>query len=179
MQLTIKKDFDLTSVVQKYQVVLDTLALMSDDDNFTLSGIRLTAMIALLTNACEEDVIELYNKAEGETYNFCLTVIEPHVNQILNNDMTYLNDIVSEVADYKMRSIDMSGKVIYAIRKFLSELGQLDTKVISDIILSATSLRETALHEGKQLMEEQRSAQVEKVDDKLQQLINQFTKQSE
>lgn len=178
MELKFKKEFNLESKVQRYQVVLDTLALMNEADNFTTSEITITAMIALLTNACEENVIDLYNQAEGESYSFCLEVIEPHVYKLLNNDMTYLNEIVSEVEQYKKRDIEMSGKIIYAIKKFLGELGQLDTKVIADIILSATSLKETALQEGKQLMDEQRDAQVAQVDDKLQQLIHQFTKQS-
>lgn len=178
MELTIKKDFKLSSVVQKYQVVLDTLALMDDGDNFTTSGIKLTAMIALLTNACEEDVIELYNQAEEQSFDFCLNVIEPHVNKLLGDKMDYLDDVVSEVVAYKERSIDMSGKLIYSIKKVLSELSELDTHVISDIILSATSLKQTAIKEAQTLQEEQRQEQVAQVDDKLQQLINQFTKQS-
>lgn len=178
MELKFKQEFKLESMVQRYQIVLDTIALTEGEDNFTTSGIRIAAMIALLSNACEEDIVELYNKANDKIYQFCAEVVEPHVLKLLNNDLEYLHEIVQEVIEYKQRDIEMSGKIIYAIKKALAELSEMDTKSLADIILSITSLKNTAIQEAALVQEEQKQEQIEAVDDKLQQLINKFTKES-
>jgi phage/plasmid-associated DNA primase len=178
MELKFKTEFMLESIVQRYQIVLDTIALTEGEDNFTTSGIRVAAMIALLSNACEEDIVELYNEASDKVYQFCAEVIEPHVLKLLNNNTEYLDDIVQEVVEYKQREIEMSGKIIYAIKKALAELSEMDTKSLADIILSITSLKNTAVQEAALVQEEQKQEQIEAVDDKLQQLINKFTRES-
>lgn len=176
MELTFKENFNLKSNARKYQIVLDTISLLEGEDNFTESGITTIAMIAIAENACNEDVIDLYNNSDMTSIDFSTSVIEPAIEKLLQDNQDYLFDIVQDVYEYKEREIEMSGKIIYSIKKVLAELSEMDTNVLTDIIVSATALKDSALKERAIETEEQRNEQVAEVNDKLQDLVNKFIK---
>jgi len=176
MELTLKEGYDLSSNAQKYQIVLDTIALLGEEENFTTAGITTIAMIAVASNACNEDVIDLYNNSEMSSIDFSKNIIEPFIDKLLKDNKEYLYDIVEDVYNYKERDIEISGKFIFAIKKVLKELGSMDTNVISDIILSATALKDSATKERVAATEEAKQEQIAEVNDKLQDLVNKFIK---
>jgi len=178
MELTLKKEYDLSSNAQKYQVVLDTISLLGEEENFTTAGITTIAMISIAANACNEDVIDLYNNSKMSSVDFSKKIIEPFINDLLKDNKEYLYDIVDDVYNYKEREIEISGKFIFAFKKVLRELSQSDTNVISDIILSAAALKDSATKEKAVAAEEAKKEQIAEVNDKLQDLVNKFIKEN-
>ncbi len=173
MELTFKKDFDLTKNTLQHRIVLDTIELLKDKENYTKQEIMSMAYLAILQNVCEENVIELISKEQEKTdfWTILETVIEPKVEKALGENKAPLYDIVFGVEEFKAREIEMNGKFFYAVRELIKQLGNLDTKEISDILVSVNSLRTAAKEVAS---EETKEQEVAVVNEKMQELINKF-----
>lgn len=173
MELTFKKDFDLTKNTLQHRIVLDAIELLKDKENYTSQEITSMVYLAILQHVCEEDVIELISKEEGNTdfWEILENVIEPKVEEALGDNKSPLYDIVYNVESFKNREMEMNGKFFYAVKELIKQLGDLDTKEISDIIVSMNSLRTNA---KEAVLEDTKEKEVAVVNEKMQELINKF-----
>lgn len=173
MELTFKKDFDLTKNTLQHRIVLDAIELLKDKENYTSQEITSMVYLSILQHVCEENVIELISKEEGNAdfWEILETVIEPKAEEALGDNKSPLYDIVYNVENFKDREIEMNGKFFYAIRELIKQLGDLDTKEISDIIVSINSLRTTAKEAA---LEDTKEKEVAVVNERMQELINKF-----
>lgn len=173
MELTFKKDFDLTKNTIKHKVVLDAIELLKTSENFTEFEITSMLYLAILINACEENVLDWAARDEGmeKSWEKYETVIEPKALEVVKDNVALINELVSSIYSYKERELDINGKFFYAVRELIKQLGDLDTTQISDILVAATSLRNTTKEIAKTEKKEQ---EVEIVNEKMQNLINKF-----
>ena len=173
MELTFKKDFDLTKNTLQHRIVIDTIELLNDKENCTRQEIISMAYLAILQNICEEDVVGLVTKEQGATgfWKIFEEVVEPKVQEALNGNIAPLYEIVNSVEIYKDRAIEMNGKFFYAIRELIQILSELDTSKIADVIVSTNSLKNQASAEIKKVTAEE---EINTVNEKMQDLINKF-----
>ncbi len=173
MELTFKKDFDLTKNTLQHRIVIDTIELLNDKENCTRQEIISMTFLAMLQNICEEDVVALVTKEQDKNgfWRIFEEVVEPKALEALGGNVAPLFDIANAVEIYKDRAIEMNGKFFYAVREIIQTLSELDTSKIADVIVSANSLKNQASTEIKKVAAEE---EIGAVNEKMQDLINKF-----
>lgn len=98
MELTIKKDVNVKSVVLRHKIALETITLLDGRENILYTEKELYTMVSLVDNFVEENLIEAVNLEKEDFPVIVEKYIEPKFEEIIT--MYNVQDVYDELVGY-------------------------------------------------------------------------------
>lgn len=98
MELTIKKDMNVKSVVLRHKIALETITLLDGRENILYTEKELYTMVSLVDNFIEENLIDAINLEKEDFPVIVEKYIEPKFEEIIT--MYNVQDVYDELVEY-------------------------------------------------------------------------------
>lgn len=128
MKMTIKQNINKESVVLKHKIALETATLLEDKENILYTDIMLYAMVSMVDNFIEEQLIDLINNDDRDFAVIVEEDVEPLFNTLIVDEQTkeMFEETVAYVYDYLTAVDAKRNSFIGLINTILDIIGEME-----------------------------------------------------
>ena len=128
MEMTIKQNINKESVVLKHKIALETATLLEDKENILYTDIMLYAMVSMVDNFIEEQLIDLINNDDRDFAVIVEEDVEPLFNTLIADEQ--IKEIFEETVEYVydyLTTVDVKrNSFIGLINTILDVIGEME-----------------------------------------------------
>lgn len=181
MEIKMKKDVNVKSAVLKHQIALEAVELLYGREESLKTEIEIYTILAFIDNLSENNLIEECNQDKRNLIDIMGQEIEPVFLQLITNEDYYnlYKEILNDVELYCHKVYDENHSLIGMLNTITEVISSLEPEQVKEVLTKtgemAGKIKEKELAQQKEIAD-QKAKQTEEVNDKLEQLINKFTK---
>ncbi len=176
MEITIKKDVNTKSLVLRHQMLEQAVVLLGERDEALQTEKDLYIMLSIIDWLAEEDILKYCNESEENLITILEREVEPTFLKLLEQPeykelFEFLREELDMYCAYQYESNHNIVNMITTIASIFADMSSED---------KAKALEKTAeiAKETEVLKEEIKAEKIEKVNSKLEALVEQYQKKS-
>lgn len=181
MEIKTKENINLKSAVLKHQIALEAVELLYGREESLKTEIEIYTILAFVDTLSENNLIEECNQDKRNLIDIMEQEIEPIFLQLIEGKEYYdlYKEILDDVNLYCHKVYEENHSLIGMLNTITEAISSLEPEQVKEVLTKtgevAGKVKEKELAQQKAI-EDKKIKQTEEVNDKLQQLINKFTK---
>lgn len=181
MEIKIRENINLDSAVLKHQIALEAVELLYGREEALRTEIEIYTILAYMDTLSESNLIEECNQDKRGLIDIMEQDIEPIFLQLIADEKYYnlYKEILNDVELHCRKVYDENHSLIGMLNTITEAISSLEPEQVQEVLVKtgevAGKLKEKEILQQKEIAEK-KTAQAEEVNDKLEQLINKFTK---
>lgn len=178
MEFKMKEKVNFDSLVLKKKILGETLEIISNKTNYTITDLQFYLMISFVNALVEENVIVYCLADEDKLMDKLENVIEPLFNEHIKNnkELFYIyNELTDDLVDFMEREHENNLSVVGILNSVVEVLSGIDYQKIVDIVNNTVG--EKTPNENEKKEKEIKPLTVEEAEiesEKMKALISQF-----
>ena len=178
MELTLKENYNISSVTLQHNILLQTLTMLEGREGALETEKKIYLIVSLVNNLVKEDLLDLCNKDERDLPTILMEDIEPFFNKISTEDekikdaYNYMEKVLLERCDRIWEDQHSLLGVMDAILTTIAEMSEEDKK---EALVKTAEIAEKAFdHRTEEMVKA-----TNETNSKLEALIAQYQKQTD
>lgn len=181
MEIKMKENINLKSAVLRHQIALEAVELLYGREESLQTEIEIYTILAFVDTLSANNLIEECNQDKRNLIDIMEHDVEPVFLQLVEDENYYnlYKEILNDVMLYCHKVYEENHSLIGMLNTITEAISSLEPEQVKDVLAKtgeiAGRVKEKELAQQK-MIADQKAKQTEEVNDKLQQLINKFTK---
>lgn len=178
MEFKMKEKVNFDSLVLKKKILGETLEIITNKTNYTITDLQFYLMISFVNALVEENVIVYCLADEDKLMDKLENVIEPLFNEHIKNnqELFYIyNELTDDLIDFMEREHENNLSVVGILNSIVEVLSEVDYQKIIDLIGNTVGEKAPETNDKKE--KEIKPLTIEQAEiesEKMKALINQF-----
>lgn len=182
MEFKMKEKVNFDSLVLKKKILGETLEIITNKTNYTITDLQFYLMISFVNALVEENVIVYCLADEDKLMDKLENVIEPLFNEHIKNnqELFYIyNELTDDLIDFMEREHENNLSVVGILNSIIEVLSGIDYKKLLDMVNNTIDEKSSTPEEENKIIKKLSVEEAEIESDKMKALINQFATQKQ
>ena len=182
MDFKMKETVNFDSLVLKKKILGETLEIISNKTNYTITDLQFYLMISFVNALVEENVIVYCLADEDKLMDRLENVIEPLFNEHIKNnkEIFYIyNELTDDLVDFMEREHENSLSVVGILNSIMDALSGIDYQRVLDIVNSTIEEKTEEVTKKEKEIKTLTADEAAIESEKMKALINQFAVKKE
>lgn len=182
MEFKMKETVNFDSLVLKKKILGETLEIISNKTNYTITDLQFYLMISFVNALVEENVIVYCLADEDKLMDKLENVIEPLFNEHIKNnkELFYIyNELTDDLIDFMEREHENNLSVVGILNSIMDALSGIDYQRVLDIVNSTIEEKTEEVTKKEKEIKTLTADEAAIESEKMRALINQFAVKKE
>lgn len=182
MDFKMKETVNFDSLVLKKKILGETLEIISNKTNYTITDLQFYLMISFVNALVEENVIVYCLADEDKLMDRLENVIEPLFNEHIKNnkEIFYIyNELTDDLVDFMEREHENNLSVVGILNSIMDALSGIDYQRVLDIVNSTIEEKTQEVTKKEKEIKTLTADEAAIESEKMKALINQFAVKKE
>ena len=182
MDFKMKETVNFDSLVLKKKILGETLEIISNKTNYTITDLQFYLMISFVNALVEENVIVYCLADEDKLMDRLENVIEPLFNEHIKNnkEIFYIyNELTDDLVDFMEREHENNLSVVGILNSIMDALSGIDYQRVLDIVNSTIEEKTEEVTKKEKEIKTLTADEAAIESEKMKALINQFAVKKE
>lgn len=183
MEFKMKENINFNSLVLKKKILGETLEVITNKNNYTITDLQFYLMISFVNALVEENVIVYCLADEDKLMEKLENIIEPLFNEKIksNNELYEIyNELTDDLIDFMEREHENNLSITGILNSIIEVLSGIDYQKLLDMVNNTIDEKSSAPEETENKIIKKLSVEEAEIEsDKMKALINQFATQKQ